>query len=1128
MKQSLLAATMVALMITAGAAQTVSCEPASRAPEPQREAAKEQPELRLALCPSGGETAQNVADLAEVALAARDDLILLDRRHVRRVLEEQELIRSGLVNAGQAVKLGKLLGVDLLAVVEAQPDKADDDDGGRRSVGLVVFHAATGIRLWDSATEGQTLEEVAQSVADSVDRSIGKLRSADPHAVTLCVLQVRNAEGPPHMDSRVQAFGRLLERRLISLPSVAVLERRRLELLTDESRLPTDRPLPPLLGSRQFLSIDVSPSSDGKGLAATCRLTDGAGDTLATVDAQCQGEDTYELADRLVEKIAGHLDIEPTSTAVDRRAEADRFAREAWVLSAHKEMEQGVYAAEAAYALDPAGQGRRKACLDTLVEAARIDMESLQNRALGIDHNALNRSLRFMKRALDFRAEEVRAKIAVPQWPANYDNRDTRELWQYFNRLVPRIEAMPHDALPEARALVERYHEIQCDLLGESLFQVADGRHGFHQFCYWTADCLIDLRQAAAYDFLHADRAFVELIDRWATLVERHNPDGDADVFRSTTITLARMYYGDEEQHRILLQDKSGFLKESYQRLAASESRILALSGRRLLLGVEFALIFPSRNSRLYSERAFLGTSTKQPPDLIEAGRRSAMAVCDQAIAEIIQEGDSAEARHLRIAFAQETIRRTPGADLREGYTRLLDVLCEQGLYGANAAMTLILLQTQAEQYEAAHVTIQRALVVLENHPPGMTEAVRQGAINQLVEKRALLPPRQGADSTAPAPWVSVETLFECPARQPNASGPEPLRTILWPVRTDRHVYFLGMRLIRLDHASDMELVLLQHGLDTNQTTRINAHQVHRKIPGNQHGHPANDSPPHLEFTGYPPFTGNMDVRSVRHAIVARQHYFAGTSGCGILVFPLDGGTARVIDTSDGLPSNFVQRLACVGQTLYAWLGRIDRGSYLVRISLVDGKIDVLSSSQRAAQQSPLDNRPPTWCHLILHEEPRHRLVFGLTSPEDREQQGIYQFDLRTDEFRKVVDYAPDAEPIASRRLDDGRVFLAGKRELYRFDPRNDTIEQLFRGGLYGQWSCPILFMNGQVWTDKPFGRIDLSTDRFQAFPRLDTQRNPSRWTVCCVVEKDHVLLYDHRSLLLLTLRADLSEASDR
>jgi hypothetical protein len=79
-------------------------------------------QTRVALVSTcGGEAGQNVLALADAVLSAETNIVLVERREVERVLDEQKLTRCGLSDSAQALAVGKLLGVEVFATLETFP-----------------------------------------------------------------------------------------------------------------------------------------------------------------------------------------------------------------------------------------------------------------------------------------------------------------------------------------------------------------------------------------------------------------------------------------------------------------------------------------------------------------------------------------------------------------------------------------------------------------------------------------------------------------------------------------------------------------------------------------------------------------------------------------------------------------------------------------------------------------------------------------------------------------------------------------------------------------------------------------------------------------------------------------------
>ena len=174
---------------------------------------------RVALvCAGKEEPGKNVLMLAETQLSKESTVTLLDRHDVQRVLQEQKLTLLGVGNSAQALALGKILRVEVFAVLEMLPEE-------KAPLGLVAFDAQSGVRLQDVTLPERGAEETAGRVADAVKAACAK-RSRKPGTLqTVCLLSVRNADLPQAMDARCHALAAVLERSLAQSDSFAVLER---------------------------------------------------------------------------------------------------------------------------------------------------------------------------------------------------------------------------------------------------------------------------------------------------------------------------------------------------------------------------------------------------------------------------------------------------------------------------------------------------------------------------------------------------------------------------------------------------------------------------------------------------------------------------------------------------------------------------------------------------------------------------------------------------------------------------------------------------------------------------------------------------------------------------------------
>src|SRR5262249_44850494 len=295
--------------------------------------------------------------LAGAELGSDGGLELLDRQDVLKVLGERRLAQSGMIGPEQAIKAGKLLNVDLFAIMEAEPQMADADRKKKKVLGLTALDSRSGVRLWDATLQPEGSEETAAQIVAGVKGAAAKYRNQKKELRTVGLLTVRNADLPRSQDPTIQAIGRLLERNLVRAPGVAVVERDRLRVVLQERNLPTREPLPPLLASLHLIELEIG-RNQPQGLLARARVTNGSGREVAVLKATA--DEPFALATALLPDLLKALAVKEAGAALDRAREAERYYSESWMRWRHKEFERAALAAEAVHALDPENNARLK------------------------------------------------------------------------------------------------------------------------------------------------------------------------------------------------------------------------------------------------------------------------------------------------------------------------------------------------------------------------------------------------------------------------------------------------------------------------------------------------------------------------------------------------------------------------------------------------------------------------------------------------------------------------------------------------------------------------------------------------------------------------------------------------
>src|SRR4029077_9911193 len=106
----------------------------------------------------------------------------------------------------QAIKAGKLLNVDLFAILETEPGNAEPKPKKKKLLGLTALERRSGVRLWDATLEFEGIEETAAQIVAGVKGAAAKYRNPKKDLRTVGLLTVRNAELPRSQDPTIQAI----------------------------------------------------------------------------------------------------------------------------------------------------------------------------------------------------------------------------------------------------------------------------------------------------------------------------------------------------------------------------------------------------------------------------------------------------------------------------------------------------------------------------------------------------------------------------------------------------------------------------------------------------------------------------------------------------------------------------------------------------------------------------------------------------------------------------------------------------------------------------------------------------------------------------------------------------------
>ncbi len=267
---------------------------------------------RLALCASGGDKAEAIVALMEVALSKRDDVALLDRANVKKILSEHRVSLETELSGMDAIKTGKVLDCDIFFDLRWFLEKDGSSPAkGKRNVeaaAVVGFDTATGVCVLDAPLPvDHKADRIAAMAQDCIDTALRKwkgLSTTKTHTVS--VWSAHDVGLPDRIDWVPDTVCELLRRRLINQQHIALLERKSLGLLLKEYEL-TGKPLENLLLSSSCLDIDVSKAEEG--IKARISLSDIKGKEIDSLTRQGTVTNLNALVDDLVSGLSEKLDI---------------------------------------------------------------------------------------------------------------------------------------------------------------------------------------------------------------------------------------------------------------------------------------------------------------------------------------------------------------------------------------------------------------------------------------------------------------------------------------------------------------------------------------------------------------------------------------------------------------------------------------------------------------------------------------------------------------------------------------------------------------------------------------------------------------------------------------------------
>jgi hypothetical protein len=1040
-----------------------------RAQEDKKEAA-----VRIALVSAEkSETLGQVLTLAEAKLTELPDVEVLERTAIDRVLAEHKLTLSGLVAADQAVSVGKLLAVDLFAVLDAGAQ-------AKEVGGLVIFDARTGVRLWDAALPGGKLDVTVGGVVDAVSTAQKKHRT-QKKLRPVCLLTIRNVDLPRDMDAFCDSVGLLLERRLAASPDLAVLERRRLHQVNRERDLPTNSPLRQLLTSVITLELEVGRSSEKDGLRATVLLSDGQGKSLGKSTVAIDKRDAVALSAALLQATAQALDVRFSPAQPQRKREAARFLREAEFFWTHKDPLRALPAAESASALSPDDPALRLAVAYGLLLAANEVLDPGGKRHVGsfvhkVDPDILERSLALARDGAQRLLEVESLPESVRLTPSGNGHKMVAKS-ELHNYLLHRVGGLTEGVSVEAHSAIEAINDTQRRIYGVHLQQVeAHVRDAatFEKYTKEFSDALFFLLNSR----LPAEKwvQTQEQLRHWIALARKY-PTARSETGRSLFWYVLGQYRYPPQ----LNEEQVARLRKLWEEIGENTNPLLAVYGRLGVVATEVAFDKLSDDQRRAKVRAYR------------------LFVQEQL------EKDDLPSPRVRLTLYLATYDGVRQLINRPGYGDELKELTEfmlkrNELVTSIAQMTAFHFETRptSEDHRYAYDVLRRALLIVdgENKDRFLVYETDSSQLRHALDlARREFRSRQA--QIAQRDPTAISGLFvSLPQAQTLIDLHRHKEGLLWLYQPVVDKGTINVAAIEMSGSPPRQFALL-----LRITPGEDGKWESRKIEVPSRGKPWIEGGLSGSARSYGGYFGMA-------ACVHQGRYYLGTKDLGIYVFPFDDSAPERITTAEGLPSNFVQGLDCFDGKLYAYLGEPDlngnKESYFISWDIQERKCEVLASSRRKEKLSPFDDNRPLETNFFRTDGKRKQLLFSaFFSNTWHPLNGLWAFDVATKKFQRLflLHHSDIGILSPSSRIEGDLLQMPTNMGVFTYDLAKNDGHLLYDGKIrlevgavrsavhavrqnpaYRQWTNktwdargPFVLAGGWLWAAEPFSRRSLA-----------------------------------------------------
>jgi hypothetical protein len=305
---------------------------------------QQQKPLNIAvIADKAGSLAQSpLISLLEVRLSQNENVKLLERAQIDKIMQEQQLIAAGFLDRNNTIKIGQLLRADAFIIITSEGDL----------IRVRVAETAHGLRLFDRFEEldRSKLEEISTRIAGDIKNVLGKLSLPAGELIPVGIVDIHRVQLGEQHRILERTLPVLLSVRLGIEPKIIMLEREDLKVLLDE-KLRTQGEDSKFWSSAVLIEGNLQPKNSVLEMSLSLRRP--AGEATKSFTVPVEPNEPLSAIDKAATDIVQEILNTPPSSQWQLAQEAEQFYQQGQLLAAHSRFDDAFALYETAHALQP-------------------------------------------------------------------------------------------------------------------------------------------------------------------------------------------------------------------------------------------------------------------------------------------------------------------------------------------------------------------------------------------------------------------------------------------------------------------------------------------------------------------------------------------------------------------------------------------------------------------------------------------------------------------------------------------------------------------------------------------------------------------------------------------------------